>query len=390
VQDDETSGGGLLVAARASDVSRERDRERRKTLRSGCLGQSDLRAQAHRVQAGDRLRKACGQNALRISGNHTGSVGGIAAARETARRPAPEWACSRNLGVVAALLALLASLVWGTSDFMGGVVSRRVRPLIVVALAHVIAALTMVVIAAATHSFGVPLGYLPWSAAAGAVGLVSLVAFYDALSTGTMGIVAPIAGTGAVVPVIVGLASGESPSGLQIAGIAAAVGGVILASGPEISGRGGPDGGGTRPLVLALVAAVGFGFVFVLIERASRHNVVMTLLTMRVTSVSIVALLGIGYLVRRRGAAPADQRYGGMRRREVPLIAIVGWTDLGANGLYGYASRHGLVSVTAVLASLYPAVTVLLARFIEGERMRRIQDIGVGLAMCGVVLLAAG
>ena len=291
--------------------------------------------------------------------------------------------------MVTALLALLASLVWGTSDFMGGVVSRRVRPLIVVALAHVIAALTMVVVATATHSFGVPIGYLPWAVAAGAVGLVSLVAFYSALSTGTMGIVAPIAGTGAVVPVIVGLASGESPSGLQIAGIAAAVGGVILASGPEISGRGGPDGGGTRPLVLALVAAIGFGFVFVLIERASRRNVVMTLLTMRVTSVSIVALLGIGYLARRRGLAPAEPRYGGMRRREVPLIAIVGWTDLGANGLYGYASRHGLVSVTAVLASLYPAVTVLLARFIEGERMRRIQDIGVGLAMCGVVLLAA-
>jgi drug/metabolite transporter (DMT)-like permease len=291
---------------------------------------------------------------------------------------------------VTALLALLASLAWGTSDFMGGVVSRRVRPLVVVAVAHVIAGLTMVVIAAATHSFGVPLGYLPWALAAGAVGLVALVAFYGALSTGTMGIVAPIAGTGAVVPVIFGLASGEAPSGLQIAGIAAAVGGVILASGPEISGRGGPDGGGSRPLVLALVAAVGFGFVFVLIEKASRHNVVMTLLTMRTTSVAIVSLLGIGYLVRRRRLAPADPPYGGLRRRNLPVIVIVGWTDLGANGLYGYASRHGLVSVTAVLASLYPAVTVLLARFIEGERMRRIQDIGVGLAMCGVVLLAAG
>jgi len=297
---------------------------------------------------------------------------------------------------VTALLALLASLAWGTSDFMGGVVSRRVRPLVVVGVAQVIAALTMVVIAAATHSFGVPRGYLPWAVAAGVVGLVALVAFYGALSTGTMGIVAPIAGTGAVVPVIVGLASGESPSGLQIAGIAAAVGGVVLASGPEISGRGGPDGGGSRPLVLALVAAVGFGFVFVLIEKAAKHNVVMTLLTMRATSVSIVALLGIAYLLRRgglqrrRGAAPAEPPYGGMRRRLLPVIAVIGWTDLGANGLYGYASRHGLVSVTAVLASLYPAVTVLLARFIEGERMRRIQDIGVGLAMCGVVLLAAG
>ena len=292
-----------------------------------------------------------------------------------------------------AVLALLASLAWGTSDFMGGVVSRRVRPLVVVAVAQLIAALTMVVIAAATHSFGVPLGYLPWAAAAGAVGLVALVAFYGALSTGTMGIVAPIAGTGAVVPVIFGLASGESPSGLQIAGIAAAVGGVVLASGPELSGRGGPGGGGSRPLVLALVAAVGFGFVFVLIHKGATHNVVMTLFTMRATSVSIVGLLGIGYLARHSGRSRVERRSGGrggLRRRDVPVIAIVGWTDLGANGLYGYASRHGLVSVTAVLASLYPAVTVLLARFIEGERMRRIQDIGVGLAMCGVVLLAAG
>ena len=140
----------------------------------------------------------------------------------------------------------------------------------------------------------------------------------------------------------------------------------------------------------SLLASLGFGFVFVLIEKGSRHNVVMTLLTMRTTSVSIVVLLAIAYLVRRASVAQAEPRYGGLRRRDVSLIAIVGWTDLGANGLYGYASRHGLVSVTAVLASLYPAVTVLLARFIEGERMRRIQDIGVGLAMCGVVLLAAG
>jgi drug/metabolite transporter (DMT)-like permease len=284
-----------------------------------------------------------------------------------------------------AVLAMLASLVWGTSDFMGGVVSRRVRPLIVVAVAHLVAVLTLVVVAAATNSFGAGLGYLPWAAAAGVVGLVSLVAFYGALSTGTMGIVAPIAGTGAIVPVLFGLLSGESPSALQIAGIAAAVGGVVLASGPELAGGG---AGGTRPLMLALVAAVGFGTVFVLIDKAAAHNVVMTLLAMRVTSVSVVLLLGLGYLVKRRRfgrAAPS-----GLRWRDVPVIAIVGWTDAAANGLYGLATRKGLVSVTAVLASLYPAVTVLLARFIEGERMRRIQDLGVGLAMCGVVLLAAG
>ncbi len=305
-----------------------------------------------------------------------------------------------------AVLALLASLVWGTSDFMGGVVSRRVRPLVVVAIAHAIALASLLVVAAVAGSFSAKLGYLPWAVAAGAVGLISLVAFYGALSTGTMGIVAPIAGTGAVVPVVVGLLSGESPSGWQIAGIAAAVGGVVLASGPELTGRGGPDGGGSRPLVLAVVAAVGFGTVFVLIDRAAKHNVVMTLVAMRVTSVSIVAMLGLGYLLRRRvrtAPGPADTvpvdtvpidivpcgREWGVHWKQLPVIAIVGWTDAGANGLYGAAARHGLVSVTAVLASLYPAVTVLLARFVEGERMRPIQNIGVGLAMCGVVLLAA-
>jgi drug/metabolite transporter (DMT)-like permease len=293
-----------------------------------------------------------------------------------------------------AVLALLASLVWGTSDFMGGVVSRRVRPLLVVAIAHTIALATLLVVAAVAGTFGAKLGYLPWSVAAGAVGLVSLVAFYGALSTGTMGIVAPIAGTGAVVPVVVGLASGESPSGWQIAGIVAAVAGVVLASGPELTGRGRAESGGSRPLVLAVVAAVGFGTVFVLIDRAAKHNLVMTLLTMRATSVAIVLLLGLGYLVRRRriqvavDAEPAGREWS-VHWNQVPVIALVGWTDAGANGLYGAAVRHGLVSVTAVLASLYPAVTVLLARFIEGERMRPIQNIGVGLAMCGVVLLAA-
>jgi drug/metabolite transporter (DMT)-like permease len=295
-----------------------------------------------------------------------------------------------------AVLALLASLVWGTSDFMGGVVSRRVRPLLVVAIAHTIALATLLVVAAVAGTFGAKLGYLPWSVAAGAVGLISLVAFYGALSTGTMGIVAPIAGTGAVVPVVVGLASGESPSGWQIAGIVASVAGVVLASGPELTGRGRAESGGSRPLVLAVVAAAGFGTVFVLIDRAAKHNLVMTLLTMRATSVAIVLLLGLGYLVRRprrvRGgdadAGPAEREWA-VHWKQVPAIAIVGWTDAGANGLYGAAVRHGLVSVTAVLASLYPAVTVLLARFIEGERMRPIQNIGVGLAMCGVVLLAA-
>jgi drug/metabolite transporter (DMT)-like permease len=290
-----------------------------------------------------------------------------------------------------AVLALLASLVWGTSDFMGGLASRRIRPLAVVAIAHLCALVPLVIIAASTHGFSAERGYLPWAAAAGAIGLVALVAFYSALSTGTMGIVAPIAGTGAIVPVIVGLASGESPSGLQIAGIVVAIGGVVLASGPEISGR--HETGGTKPLVLALVAAAGFGAVFVMIDKASAHNVVMTLVAMRVVSVSIVMIAGAFYLlaVRPRRRSRRGRRldpFAGVGWPQLPVIAVVGWTDAGANGLYGLATRHGLVSVVAVLASLYPAVTVILARVVEGERMRRVQEGGVALAMCGVLLLA--
>jgi drug/metabolite transporter (DMT)-like permease len=211
--------------------------------------------------------------------------------------------------------------------------------------------------------------------------LVGLVAFYRALSTGTMGIVAPIAGTGAVVPVAVGLATGDSPSALQLAGIAVACVGVVLASGPEISGG---DPAGRRPLMLALIAAVGFGLVYVFIDGGSRHSVVMTLVLMRATSVTLVLCVGIALLLKgfrpRRASAPS--------RSDIVVIGFVGLTDLGANGLYGLATRHGLVSVVAVLASLYPAVTVVLARVVEDERMRRVQGAGVLLALCGVVLLA--
>jgi drug/metabolite transporter (DMT)-like permease len=284
---------------------------------------------------------------------------------------------------VTAVLALLASLVWGCSDFVGGLVSRRVRPLVVVGIAHVIGLLALLVIAAAMGELGANLGYLPWAVAAGASGLVGLVAFYRALSTGTMGIVAPIAGTGAVVPVTVGLATGDSPSALQLAGIAVACVGVVLASGPEISGG---EPSGRRPLLLALVAAVGFGLVYVFIDGGSRHSVVMTLVLMRATSVALVLCVGITLLLKgfrpRRRSVPS--------RRQIGAIGFVGLTDLGANGLYGLATQHGLVSVVSVLASLYPAVTVLLARVIEHERMRRIQGFGVMFALCGVVLLGAG
>jgi drug/metabolite transporter (DMT)-like permease len=292
---------------------------------------------------------------------------------------------------MSAVLALLASLVWGTSDFAGGLVSKRVRPLVVVGLAHLSTLVVLLIIATSTGAFGGRLGYLPWAIAGGVVGLIGLVAFYTALSTGSMGIVAPIAGTGAIVPVVVGLVGGDSPGVLQILGMAVAIGGVILASGPELRAATGASAG-IRPLLLACVAALGFGSVFVCIERGSRYSVLMTLTFQRVTSAAIVCLIGLGYLLANRRASRQKERPRLLPSTGTQLGAIVfgGWTDAGANGLYGAASRHGLVSITAVLASLYPAVTVVLARVIEGERTKRIQDVGVGLALGGIVLLAVG
>jgi drug/metabolite transporter (DMT)-like permease len=284
---------------------------------------------------------------------------------------------------VAALLALIASLTWGVSDFAGGSVSRRVRPIVVVAVAHAVALAGLVLIAAVSGALGADPGYAAWGVAGGAVGLVGLVAFYQALSTGTMGIVAPIAGTGAAIPVVFGLLIGDQPSPWQYAGIVCAVAGVLLASGPELSGD--AAAAGRRPVLLAVVSAVCFGLVFVFIERGSRIDLTMTLVAMRVTSLTLIACAAVWFARTRGWVALRGLRPG---VRDVGVIAFVGITDALANGLYGAATRRGFVSVVSVLASLYPAVTVVLARLIHDERMRRVQAAGVGLALCGVVLLA--
>jgi drug/metabolite transporter (DMT)-like permease len=182
---------------------------------------------------------------------------------------------------------------------------------------------------------------------------------------------------------LVGLAAGEAPSALQLAGIAIAVVGVVLACGPELGGAG---RGGAVPLVLAAVAALGFGTVFVLLaegsagEGAGVGDVVLVLLVMRVTSV--VLLVGLALL--RRGSA------AGLGRTDLPGLALIGLFDVGANGTFAVASQSDLVSVTAVLASLYPVVTALLAWRVHRERLGRLQVAGVAAALLGVVLLAGG
>ena len=272
------------------------------------------------------------------------------------------------------VLALLSSLLWGASDFLGGTAAKRLHALVVVGASQGIA---LVLVLPLALTIGDRPDHLWAGVAAGLAGLIGLGAFYAALAAGTMGVIAPIAAAGAVVPLAVGLARGESPTALQLGGIAVALGGVILASGPELSG-----GAPARPLLLAVLSAVAFGSVAVLVAEGSKGgsgSIVVTRLVMRSSSVGVLALV---WLARRSSL--------GISVPDLPLLAAVGVGDVGANAAFAIASRSALLSVVAVLASLYPVVTVLLARQVHNERLRPIQVAGVVGTLGGVALLAAG
>jgi drug/metabolite transporter (DMT)-like permease len=281
--------------------------------------------------------------------------------------------------VLAVALGLSSSLFWGLGDFLGGLQSRRVRVLAVLLVSQASGLAAIAIGIAIARPEAPPLVDLWPAAAAGLAGAIALSAFYRALAIGTMSIVAPISATGAAVPVAVGIAGGDRPAALQLAGIVAAVVGVVLASReldePHSEGRV-PE---RTSIALALVAALGFGTFFVGMDAGADASVPWALLANRVASVSAV-LLVVG---AARVALP------GSPRRLAPLV-LVGLLDAGANGLYAWGATEGLVSVVAVLGSLYPVATVLLARLVLGERVRRVQEVGIVAALAGVVLIAAG
>jgi drug/metabolite transporter (DMT)-like permease len=284
---------------------------------------------------------------------------------------------------VGLVLALLSSAMWGTSDFLGGTASRRLPPVTVVIWSESAGIVTVGVVALATGAFDAPTGYLPWAVMAGLVGMLGIVAFYRALATGTMGVVAPIAALGVAVPVLAGLLSGDRPSVAQDVGLVVAILGVVLASGPELR----PDPGmaahhrraAAMPLLLACVAAVSFGLVFVGLDHGARTSTVMTLLVMRVVSVAVLLVGAAATRIALR-----------VERGDLPLLGVVGVLDLSANATFALATGHGLLSLVAVLSSLYPAVTAILAAVVHGERLGKVQLAGVTAAIAGVVLIASG
>jgi drug/metabolite transporter (DMT)-like permease len=300
-----------------------------------------------------------------------------------------------------AVFALAASLLWGLSDFGGGLLTRRFPALTVVVTsqAAVVVVLGGIVIATGGWSEAGP--RLWFAAAAGVAHTVGLLCFYRALSQGPMGVVSPLAITGVAVPVVVGLALGQPAVPLQFAGMLAAVIGIMLAGGPEL--RGAPVQ--LRTIALTLAAACGFGATMALIAQAS-VTVTGLFLALFVQRLCSVTISGTALAVSvRRGATALPQenptqenptQRGLTQRglavlwRSLPALALVGMADVAANGTYAMAARIGSVAVAAVLASLYPVVTALAARLVLKERLLMIQAVGAVLALSGSVLVAAG
>lgn len=275
---------------------------------------------------------------------------------------------------MAALLALLSALQWGTADYVAGRLSRTNRVLVVLLGTQVVGLVTMLCVAVATGAVSAPRGYLPWAVLASLAGAGGLGLYYRALAIGTMGVVSPIAALGVVVPLAVGIAAGERPSTVATVGIVVAIVGVLLASGPEVRGA-----AGWAPVGLAVGAAVLLGLALVGIARGSAVDVVMTMTAMRITTVSVlapVALVRLGHAALPRGNWWA--------------LVLVGCFDVGANLAFGVASRLGMLAVVAVLGSLYPAATIVLAWRLDGERLRAVQYLGVTAVLAGAAAISAG
>jgi drug/metabolite transporter (DMT)-like permease len=279
------------------------------------------------------------------------------------------------LSLLALALALGSSVVWGVADFSGGSLTKRLPAFAVTVVSQSAGLVVLVVAVTVRGDLGgrsFLLGVL-----AGIGGGAGLAAFYRALSLGTMSVVSPIAACGAVVPFAISLATGERPSTLALAGAAFALGGAVLASLDE---RRASSPERARAVALAAAAALALGlFVYFLGLGSREGDALSTLFAARVGSLALLVTLAF--------ARRAPLR---LARSSLGAVALVGVADVSANALFAFASGRGLLALVSVLGSLYPVVTVLLAHVVLGERLTRPQQLGVTIALAGVVAIAGG
>ena len=275
------------------------------------------------------------------------------------------------------LLALASAIFYGSADFLGGVVSRRVAAIPVVLISQaaglVVVLLLLPLLPAASPS---PADFW-WGVVAGVTGGIGVALLYHALAIGTMSVVAPTTAVAAVaIPVLASVALGERPGVLAVAGIVLGVGAIVLVSQSSTTSA---EPVRPRGVGAALAAGVAIGVFFLTLAQTRAAAGLWPLVAARCVSVSLVALV----VVTRRSSLRMPASLGA-------LTVLGGLLDMVANALYMLAAQMGPLSPVVTLSSLYPASTVLLARAVFGERLSGRQWVGVACALVAVVLIVAG
>lgn len=279
---------------------------------------------------------------------------------------------------MATLLALLSSLLWGSADYHAGNLSKRLPTMVVLGISQAFGLIFGISLVLISQEWIAPSlaadGFFLNGALAGLCGYAGLLCLYGGLSTGRMGVVAPISSLSVLIPLFFALViKGDELSQPAMAGMIAAIIGVFLASGPEVR-----QGLPIRPVLLALGAALGFGSGLTFMAIGSQESSLMTMTTMRATTFFI----SLAYFMKVRS-------FGGAGKSDLPLLAAIGVADFSANLLLGVATTKGLVSVAMVLGSLYPIATAVLAYLFLHERLHKVQYIGIALAVGGVAAISA-
>lgn len=280
--------------------------------------------------------------------------------------------------MAAVSLALTAALLWGVADFGGGLFSRRLPAFLVVLVLETGGLIGVCAVLAITREAPPDTRSIVLACLAGVAGTGGLVAFFRGMALGSMAVVAPVFASGAaVVPVVVGLATGDTVTLLVGLGIALAAVGILLAS-LEAEHEAERSRQTRRAIGFALLGAVGAAIFVLGSDAASDGSVLWTLLFARVAAIPFL-LVGVAAL-----------RTGVPVRRDALAILGVGLIDLAATASFGLASTKGALAIVAVLGAMYPVITAALARIVLKERIRRVQLVGVACALIGVVLVASG
>jgi drug/metabolite transporter (DMT)-like permease len=269
--------------------------------------------------------------------------------------------------------ALATVCCWGVSDFIGGYTARRFQPFLLAGLGHLAGTTYVALLALGGHQPLPPIGHVTWAAAGGACGGFALGLFYRALSQGAMGLAAPVSAVlSAAIPAVFSLFTRGVPRPLAVLGFAFALVGIWLISRPE-------DGGRAEGIGLALIAGVGFAMFYIFMDRAGSGSALWLSTASRGSAFVVTAIV---IIAGRKFSPTYPVGFG--------FALLAGCIDVTGTVLFIRAAQTGRLDTAVILSSLYPTITVLLARILLKEHFTRWKAVGVVAALAAVPLIAAG